>query len=216
MSISNQGDHDHHHGNGGVVGPRGSMVPRSMSLVPKFSMGPAAKANNKLVINVGGIRYETYKSTLKNIPDTRLSWLCETNVGNADFDPIAGEYFFDRHPGVFLMVLNYYRTGKLHAPSDVCGPLFEEELAFWGMDEKQIEPCCWMNYRTHRDAQETLAEFDGGDFEPSDSEDEPNIAVRFGIEEADEPDLTCWERFQPKLWLILEEPYSSKAAQVSD
>lgn len=32
----------------------------------------------------------------------------------------------------FAQVLNYYRTGKLHYPTDVCGPLFEEELEFWG------------------------------------------------------------------------------------
>lgn len=51
---------------------------------------------------------------------------------------------------MFTMVLNYYRTGRLHVPTDVCGPLFEEELAFWGIDEKQIEPCCWMTYRCEK------------------------------------------------------------------
>ncbi len=88
------------------------------------------------------MRYETFKSTLKNIPDTRLSWLTETTAHNTDFDPSTGEYFFDRHPGVFNMILNYYRTGKLHAPIDICGPLFEEELAYWGIDEKQRSVCC--------------------------------------------------------------------------
>ncbi len=39
-----------------------------------------------------------------------------------------------------------YRTGKLHYPTDVCGPLFEEELEFWGLDANQVEPCCWMTY----------------------------------------------------------------------
>lgn len=29
---------------------------------------------------------------------------------------------------------------------DVCGPLFEEELEFWGLDSNQVEPCCWMTY----------------------------------------------------------------------
>ncbi|KAG8282407.1 hypothetical protein J6590_037777 [Homalodisca vitripennis] len=37
-------------------------------------------------------------------------------------------------------------TGKLHYPTDVCGPLFEEELEFWGLDANQVEPCCWMTY----------------------------------------------------------------------
>ena len=40
----------------------------------------------------------------------------------------------------------YNRTGKLHYPTDVCGPLFEEELEYWGLDSNQVEPCCWMTY----------------------------------------------------------------------
>ena len=54
------------------------------------------------------------------------------------------------------MILNYYRTGKLHYPTDVCGPLFEEELEFWGLDSNQVEPCCWMTYTVHRDTQDVL------------------------------------------------------------
>lgn len=52
------------------------------------------------------IRYETYKATLKKIPATRLSRLTEAL---ANYDPILNEYFFDRHPGVFTQVMNYYR-----------------------------------------------------------------------------------------------------------
>lgn len=51
-------------------------------------------------------RYETYKATLKKIPATRLSRLTEAL---ANYDPILNEYFFDRHPGVFAQILNYYR-----------------------------------------------------------------------------------------------------------
>lgn len=51
-------------------------------------------------------RYETYKATLKKIPATRLSRLTEAL---ANYDPILNEYFFDRHPGVFGQILNYYR-----------------------------------------------------------------------------------------------------------
>lgn len=195
---------------------------RSRSLMPKASITPGANNNssykneNRVVINVGGIRYETYKSTLKNIPDTRLSWLTETTEQNADYDPETGEYFFDRHPGIFNMILNYYRTGRLHVPIDVCGPLFEEELAFWGIDEKQIEPCCWGNYRTHRDAQETLKELEGNDDgDISDEEDSSYVAQRFGIQEDVVRERTLWQRLQPKIWSLLEDPNSSRGAQVS-
>lgn len=54
---------------------------------------------------------------------------------------------------VFLMCCIRYRTGKLHYPTDVCGPLFEEELEFWGLDSNQVEPCCWSTYSVHRDTQ---------------------------------------------------------------
>jgi len=94
-----------------------------------------ADVDNRITINVGGIRHETYKATLKKIPATRLSRLTEAL---ANYDPILNEYFFDRHPGVFAQILNYYRTGKLHYPLDVCGPLFEEELEYWGLDANQV------------------------------------------------------------------------------
>jgi len=81
--------------------------------------------NTKVIINVGGVRFETMRSTLKKIPATRLSKLT-SNLPN--YDSILNEYFFDRHSGAFAQILNYYRTGKLHYPLDVCGPLFEEEL----------------------------------------------------------------------------------------
>jgi len=50
------------------------------------------------------------------------------------------------HFSVWSALLCSGRTGKLHYPTDVCGPLFEEELEFWGLDANQVEPCCWMTY----------------------------------------------------------------------
>ena len=66
--------------------------------------------DNKVIINCGGVRHETYKvtlltssrtelvrnimkTTLKKIPATRLSRLTEA-LGN--YDPLLNEYFFDR------------------------------------------------------------------------------------------------------------------------
>ncbi|KAI8489584.1 Potassium voltage-gated channel sub C member 1 [Branchiostoma belcheri] len=89
-------------GGGGPVEPRGSlMVPPLRSAPPR----------NRIVLNVGGCRHETYLSTLRNIPDTRLAWLAEA-PHNADFDRVTGEHFFDRHPGLFSQV-QYYST-RIH------------------------------------------------------------------------------------------------------
>lgn len=133
----------------------------------------------------------------------------------ANYDPVLNEYFFDRHPGVFGQILNYYRTGKLHYPTDVCGPLFEEELEFWGLDSNQVEPCCWMTYTQHRDTQETLAVLDRLDLDTEKPSDE-EIARKFGFEEDYVNNtLSCWQRLKPKIWSLFDEPYSSGYAKVS-
>ncbi|KAL8176847.1 UNVERIFIED_CONTAM: Potassium voltage-gated channel subfamily C member 4 [Gekko kuhli] len=166
--------------------------------------------NDKIVINVGGIRHETYRSTLKTLPGTRLSWLTEPDAcSNFDYDPKADEFFFDRHPQVFAYVLNYYRTGKLHCPADVCGPLFEEELAFWGIDETDVEACCWMNYRQHRDAEEALDSFET----PESQEDEDSGDLKRLCLQEDGRKLGWWAGWQPKVWALFEDPYSSKMAR---
>ena len=36
--------------------------------------------------------------------------------------------------------------GKLHYPTDVCGPLFEEELEYWGLDSNQVLRQTWHKY----------------------------------------------------------------------
>lgn len=56
--------------------------------------------------------------------------------------------FWQKKKQTWLMFDTFsHRTGKLHYPTDVCGPLFEEELEFWGLDSNQVEPCCWSTYR---------------------------------------------------------------------
>ncbi|XP_071809642.1 voltage-gated potassium channel KCNC1-like [Asterias amurensis] len=191
-------------------------VERSASAHLQSLRAAQTKQDNKIRINVGGVRHETYKSTLRNIPDTRLAWLAQsTSTNSTDYDQVKGEFYFDRHPRMFDAVLNYYRIGKLHAPRDVCGPVFEEELQFWGIDEKQIEACCWSYHTQHRDAQETLAKLNGPNFENTDSEDDEDVAKIFGIEEVYERTRTSWYgRWQPRIWTLMEEPYSSRAAKL--
>ncbi|XP_062948280.1 potassium voltage-gated channel subfamily C member 3 isoform X1 [Cynocephalus volans] len=204
--------------------------------------------SGKIVINVGGVRHETYRSTLRTLPGTRLAGLTEPEAAaRFDYDPGADEFFFDRHPGVFAYVLNYYRTGKLHCPADVCGPLFEEELGFWGIDETDVEACCWMTYRQHRDAEEALDSFEAPD--PAGSANATNAAGAHDAGLDDEAGAggggldgaggelkrlcfqdagggaggppggaggaggTWWRRWQPRVWALFEDPYSSRAAR---
>ncbi|CDW52461.1 voltage gated potassium channel [Trichuris trichiura] len=166
-------------------------------------------ADNRVILNVGGVRHETHKHVLKKIPATRLSKLTE-NLAN--YDPVLKEYFFDRHPDVFTQILNYYRTGKLHYPTNVCGPLFEEELEFWGLDSNQVEPCCWMTYTQHRNTQETLAVIE--QLENRTYTDE-ELAVMFGWEDDYlANNLNWWQHLKPKIWSLFDQPWSSSAARM--
>ncbi|CAF0896082.1 unnamed protein product [Adineta steineri] len=180
-----------------------------------------ADADNRVILNVGGIRHETYKATLKKIPATRLSRLTEAL---SNYDAVLNEYYFDRHPGVFAQILNYYRTGKLHYPTDVCGPLFETELEYWGLDANQVEPCCWMTYTTHRDTQDVLVGLDRLDLdaEPITEEEiphkfgwdyDPTIRHKNMSLQEYMKTLPWFKRIQPRIWQLFEEPYSSSAAK---
>lgn len=65
--------------------------------------------DERILLNVGGVRHETHVATLRNIPCTRLCKLAELHVIS---DSKRDEYFFDRHPSVFNSVIDFYRTGK--------------------------------------------------------------------------------------------------------
>ena len=66
-------------------------------------------ADNRVILNCGGIRHESYKATLKKIPATRLSRLTEAL---ANYDPLLNEYFFDRCLGA--MTTQQLTKGRLH------------------------------------------------------------------------------------------------------
>ncbi|CAF0943812.1 unnamed protein product [Brachionus calyciflorus] len=72
-------------------------------------------------LNIGGARYVTYMSTLRKIPNSRLSELDKTDD---NYDIKNNEYFFDRSPLLFDYILNFYRTGELHVPLSECGSAF--------------------------------------------------------------------------------------------
>ncbi|XP_046848595.1 potassium voltage-gated channel protein Shaw-like isoform X2 [Xenia sp. Carnegie-2017] len=184
----------------------------------------------KVILNVGGQKHETRLSTLNNFTDTRLSWIRERVV--QDRRPNR-EFFFDRHPGMFSHILNYFRTGKLHAPRDICGPMFEEELSFWGINPKLIEPCCWSYYDEHNELEEKLRDFGPMDDKesfvecPSDEEEKiENIDDIFKDDcetKKHEPSRLdkrtkqlkkSWNKCAKFVWKLLEKPKSSKWAWV--
>ena len=159
--------------------------------------------SSRVVFNIGGTRHETHIGTLKTINGTRLAWIAQNHkmlMQSSFYDNVKQEYFFDRHPSCFASILQYYRTGKLHYPTDVCGPLFNEELLFWGIDQTQMEDCCWESYTAHKDKLEKLVGFKGPHFESDD--DQQFVGT------------TKMERIKWIIWRFFDDPFSSRAAKV--
>lgn len=66
----------------------------------------------RIILNVGGLKYETTTKTIRRISDTRLTKLLDENIG-------TNEVFVDRSGELFYLVLNFLRSGTI--ASDAVG-----------------------------------------------------------------------------------------------
>jgi len=89
------------------------------------------KCDSRLVINVSGSRFETFKSTLERYPNTLLG---DHRRRSLFYDKKHDEYFFDRHRLCFEAILYYYQTqGRLRRPEHVPLDTFLEEITFFDL-----------------------------------------------------------------------------------
>ncbi|CAG8533586.1 8255_t:CDS:2 [Acaulospora morrowiae] len=70
-------------------------------------------AKEPIILNVGGIKYETYKSTLTAHPETFLGTMFQDRVRSLMLANNGNEYFIDRNGHVFHYIMQFYRTGKI-------------------------------------------------------------------------------------------------------
>ncbi|CAG8445146.1 1967_t:CDS:2 [Ambispora leptoticha] len=90
-------------------------------------------ANERIILNVGGHKYETYRSTLTAYPNTFLGTMFAERNQTLLHPSANNEYFFDRNGRAFHFILEYYRTGSiLWSPSSLITQAeLEKELDFW-------------------------------------------------------------------------------------
>ncbi|KYO38340.1 potassium voltage-gated channel subfamily C member 1-like [Alligator mississippiensis] len=161
-------------------------------------------AKEKIILNVGGIRHETYCSTLRTFPGTKLCRLTEPHAHSMyEYDSSTKEFFFDRSAELFGYVLNYYRTKHLHCPADTCRSVLEEELAFWEISDAQLAPCCWLKLNNKERQPEEFNMWDENELA-----DDQCLIVQM-----ERRDFSWRARWQPKIWAIFEKPYSSLGAK---
>jgi hypothetical protein len=147
-------------------------------------------------LNIGGSTFQTTFQTLAKIPDTKLSGLKQ----DISCKESPASFFFDRNPDVFNSILDLYRTGELHVPSNICGATLRTELDFWQIDQRYLSECCIEAFYKHESNLSILKEIKNL---------ENNKVLDVPIEECREG---CWRNC---IWRTLQYPRSSIKASVS-
>lgn len=91
----------------------------------------------RVVLNVSGLKFETQLKTLNRFPNTLLG---NPRKRNRYYDPLRNEYFFDRNRPSFDAILYYYQSGgRLRRPVNVPIDVFTEEISFYELDDEAVE-----------------------------------------------------------------------------
>lgn len=90
--------------------------------------------DDRVVINVSGMIFETRQTTLSRYPDTLLG---NEEKRSKFYVPEFHEYFFNRNRTAFEAILYYYQSsGRLKRPDEVPMCIFKEEVEFFELGDE--------------------------------------------------------------------------------
>ncbi|XP_070698927.1 potassium voltage-gated channel subfamily A member 10 [Pempheris klunzingeri] len=93
--------------------------------------------DEKVVINISGLMFETQLSTLNKFPETLLG---DPMKRISYFDPMKNEYFFDRNRPSFDGILYYYQSGgRIRRPANVPLDVYANEIVFYELGHEAME-----------------------------------------------------------------------------
>ncbi|NIG58384.1 potassium voltage-gated channel subfamily A member [Pontoporia blainvillei] len=103
--------------------------------------GPEAvvlnEGNQRVIINIAGLRFETQLRTLNQFPETLLG---DQEKRVQFFDSMRNEYFFDRNRPSFDGILYYYQSGgKIRRPASVPIDVFADEISFYELGSEAMD-----------------------------------------------------------------------------
>ncbi|CAB3397623.1 unnamed protein product [Caenorhabditis bovis] len=108
----------------------------------------AKSPSSIIIVNVGGRRARLNPEIItRRLATSRLAVFCEKSHVerltdcDAYFESTA-EYYFERSPIIFEYVVDFYTTGKLHRPMDICPIRLRYELDYWRIPTPFMSPCC--------------------------------------------------------------------------
>uniref|UniRef100_UPI0035900F7D potassium voltage-gated channel subfamily S member 3-like n=1 Tax=Myxine glutinosa TaxID=7769 RepID=UPI0035900F7D len=169
----------------------------------------ATKAEEHITINVGGFRQRLAPDTLLRFPETRLGRLLGCRTEEAilelcdDYNLASREFYFDRHPGLFRHVLNFYRTGRLHVLEELCAFSFSQEIEYWGLPDVSVASCCSYRYL------ERLDELAEAACSNERSQETPQPVTKEPLQQQ----YRWCARQRQHIWELLENPGSSLLAK---
>ncbi|XP_038617911.1 potassium channel regulatory protein [Tachyglossus aculeatus] len=86
-----------------------------------------------ITLNVGGMKFTTRLSTLKQFPASRLARMLDG--GDPEFRLVNGQFFVDRDGVLFSYILDFLRTHLLALPADFSDYLrLQREVDFYRLD----------------------------------------------------------------------------------
>ena len=112
----------------------------------------------KVIINVGGDKHEILWKNLDNVTNSRLGKLKKAFKSDPTraleycdgYDEKNNEFFFDKNSRCFSSIIEFHRFGKLHFMEDVCIRYFQDDLTYWGINEFNLDECCFHRYNTKK------------------------------------------------------------------
>ncbi|CAG5927935.1 unnamed protein product [Menidia menidia] len=170
-------------------------------------------------LNVGGVRHEVAPDMLLRFPHTRLARLlrCQSEAAILelcdDYVPAEKEYYFDRNPRIFLCVLNFYHTGRIHMMEEFCVFSFSQEIEYWGIQELHLSSCCNNWYHERKEYIEDR------DWDIRSDDQQPSLDSSFEELSALDKDLAKFKgawcaEVRSYIWLRLEDPAHSTASKI--
>uniref|UniRef100_A0AC35FN17 Uncharacterized protein n=1 Tax=Panagrolaimus sp. PS1159 TaxID=55785 RepID=A0AC35FN17_9BILA len=149
-----------------------------------------------LRLNIGGTVYLILiDAVLRAEPNGFLAKFVQLNhaarlkVADAYFTD-DDSYFFQRSPHTFDCVFQYYATGVIHRPPEICPAAFLSELEFWRIPLTNVGSCCAEIVPKER---------------PAEKEDERVDDTTF--------DNLMFGKLRRRMWTFLERPGSSMQAK---